>query len=193
MDNLRQLTGKERLGQERSSEYLGAEDVSAGTEPLLTIAAIWNGTVTLSDGKKNKDVMSFREQSVPGILHVKPMIVNATNRKVLRKLYGEPTAEALTGKQIQIFIDHNVRDPQNGGKTDGIRIRNFVPAPPKVYKCEVCGEELTPAWNMTPEQLAGYAKKNTGRVMCARCMRAMKKETKSDDAGSGPDGKEKAE
>lgn len=39
-DKLRQLSGDERLGQMRDSEYLGAEDIDDGTEPILTIAGI---------------------------------------------------------------------------------------------------------------------------------------------------------
>ena len=45
-DKLRQLTGDERLGQMRESEYLGAEDIDDGTEPVLTIAGLWYGSVT---------------------------------------------------------------------------------------------------------------------------------------------------
>lgn len=45
-DKLRQLKGDERLGQMRESEYLGAEDIDDGVEPVLTIAGLWNGTVT---------------------------------------------------------------------------------------------------------------------------------------------------
>lgn len=37
-DKLRQLKGDERLGQMRESEYLGAEDIDDGVEPVLTIA-----------------------------------------------------------------------------------------------------------------------------------------------------------
>ena len=55
-DNLRQLTGNERLGQMRESEYLGAEDIDDGIEPVVTIAGLWNGTVTTQRGKENKDV-----------------------------------------------------------------------------------------------------------------------------------------
>lgn len=55
-DKLRQLKGDERLGQMRESEYLGAEDIDDGVEPVLTIAGLWNGTVTLQRGKENKDV-----------------------------------------------------------------------------------------------------------------------------------------
>ena len=85
-DKLRQLSGDERLGQMRDSEYLGAEDIDDGTEPILTIAGLWYGSVTLQRGKENKDVLSFAEERVPGIYQVRPLIVNSTNRKTLRKL-----------------------------------------------------------------------------------------------------------
>lgn len=49
-DKLRQLTGDERLGQMRESEYLGAEDIDDDVEPVLTIAGLWNGTVTKPSG-----------------------------------------------------------------------------------------------------------------------------------------------
>ena len=126
-DKLRQLTGDERLGQMRESEYLGAEDIDDGTEPVLTIAGLWYGSVTLQRGKENKDVLSFKEERVPGILQVRPLIVNSTNRKTLRKLFGDAKASTLVGKQIQLYVDHNVRDPQDGGMTDGIRIRPYKP------------------------------------------------------------------
>ena len=130
-DKLRQLSGDERLGQMRESEYLGAEDIDDGTEPILTIAGLWYGSVTLQRGKENKDVLSFKEERVPGVLQVRPLIVNSTNRKTLRKLFGDAKASTLVGKQIQLFVDHNVRDPQDGGMTDGIRIRPYKPRPPK--------------------------------------------------------------
>lgn len=77
-DRLRQLTGDERLGQMRESEYLGAEDIDDGVEPVLTIAGLWYGSVTLQRGKENKDVLSFTEERVPGIMQVRPLIVNST-------------------------------------------------------------------------------------------------------------------
>ena len=84
-DKLRQLTGDERLGQDRESEYLGAEDIDDDVEPILTISGLWNGMVTLQRGKEKKDVLTFVEESVPGIRQVRPLIVNSTNRKTLRK------------------------------------------------------------------------------------------------------------
>lgn len=167
-DNLTRLTGKERLGQNRESEYLGAEDIDPGTEPILTIDGIWNGMVTLQRGKENKDVMTFSEKTTNGLKHVRPLIVNATNRKTLKKLFGAVTAEALIGKKIQLYIDPRVRDPQDGSMRDGIRIR---PTAPKIasIKCTVCKRNITPSNGMTPEQVAAYTSKKYGVVMCAEC------------------------
>ena len=153
-DKLRQLTGDERLGQERESEYLGAEDIDDGTEPILTISGLWNGMVTLQRGKENKDVLTFAEERVPGIRQVRPLIVNSTNRKTLRKLYGDAKASTLVGKQIQLYIDHNVRDPQDGGKTDGIRIKPYKPrVRPPVPLCTDCGGPIQAWKGRTPEYM----------------------------------------
>lgn len=176
-DKLRQLTGDERLGQMRDSEYLGAEDIDDGVEPILTIAGLYNGTVTLQRGKENKDVLAFAEERVPGIMQVRPLIVNATNRKVLRKVFGDAKASTLVGKRIQLYIDHKVRDPQDGGYTDGIRIRPFQPkaaAPTPV--CERCKKEIRPAWGKTPAQVAEYTKANTGMAICDKCALEVKAE-----------------
>lgn len=176
-DKLRQLTGDERLGQMRESEYLGAEDIDDGVEPVLTISGLWNGMVTLQRGKENKDVLTFAEERVPGIMQVRPMIVNSTNRKVLRKLYGDAKASTLTGKQVQLYIDHKVRDPQDGGLTDGIRIRPFKPRVQQrqpVPPCTDCGNPIQPAMGKPAEWLAAYTTKNYGVPLCAECAQKRK-------------------
>lgn len=176
-DKLRQLTGDERLGQMRESEYLGAEDIDDDVEPVLTIAGLWNGTVTLQRGKENKDVLSFVEERVPGIRQVRPLIINATNRKTLRKLFGDVKASTLVGKQTQLYIDHNVRDPQDGGKTDGIRIRPYKPRVQKaaaVPPCSDCNGEITPAFGKDARWVAAYTTKNYSVPLCAACAQKRK-------------------
>lgn len=176
-DNLKRLTEDERLGQNRESEYLGAEDIDPNLDPILTIDGLWNGMVTLQRGKENKDVITFVEKSVPGIKNVRPLIINATNRRVLRKIYGGVQAKMLVGKQIQLYIDHKVRDPQDGGFTDGVRIRPFNPRKPaRDIKCERCGKAIAPAHGMTAEQLAAYTKKQYGASICAECAVKAKQE-----------------
>lgn len=174
-DELKRMTpmkGKERLGAHRDSEYLGAEDIDPDTEPVLTISNLYYGTVTLQRGKEDKDVIAFAEEKVPGINQVRPLIVNATNRKMLKRLYHKVDAETLVGKRIQLYVEHNVRDPSTGDKTDGIRVRAVIPkAVPQepVHKCSMCGNALTPAGGMGVTKLAEYTKDKYGQVLCGAC------------------------
>lgn len=186
-DKLRQLTGDERLGQMRESEYLGAEDIDDGMEPVLTISGLWNGMVTLQRGKENKDVLTFSEERVPGIMQVRPLIINSTNRKTLRKLYGDAKASTLVGKQIQLYIDHKVRDPQDGGLTDGIRIRSHKPRvqhQEPVPPCTDCGREITPAMGRDARWLAAYTARNYGVPLCAECAQKRKAAATEEEASA---------
>lgn len=169
---LKPMTGKERLGAWRDSEYMGAEDIESGTEPVLTIAALYNGMITLARGKERHDVISFVEESVPGSINmVRPLVVNSTNRKTLRKLFHSVNAETLVGKKIQLFLQPNVRDPSTGDKVDGIRIREKVPssAPAKVLKCASCGKVIAGMGNFTAEQIAAGSKQKYGKELCVEC------------------------
>lgn len=178
---MKPLTGKERLGMNRDSEYLGAEDIDPGTEPVLTIDAIYNGMVTLQRGKENKDVMTFKEDSVPGIRNVRPLIVNSTNRKTLRKLFKAVTADTLCGKRIQLYIDSNVRDPSTGDKIDGIRIKPRIPAAPRTEPliCQDCGKEITGVGKFSADDIAKLAKQKYGLMLCAECGRKMAESLKA--------------
>ncbi len=171
LKRMKPLSGKERLGANRDSEYLGAEDIDPGTEPILTIKAIYNGMVTLQRGKENKDVIVFEEERVNGIRNVRPLIVNATNRKTLRKIYKSVTVDALVGKRIQLYIDHNVRDPSSGDKIDGIRIKPKAPqvARAEPIVCADCGKEISGSGRFSAEDIARIAMQRFGRNLCVAC------------------------
>lgn len=158
----------ERLGQNRDSEYLGAEDIDPGTEPVLTISALYNGLVTLQRGKENKDVIAFAEDRVPGLRNVRPLIVNTTNRKTLRKLFGGTGVEHLVGKKVQLYIDHNVRDPSSGDIVDGIRIRPRKPSVKKLI-CSDCGNEIEGFGKVPAEAVAKASQDKFGAVLCVAC------------------------
>lgn len=165
------LKAGERLGMNRDSEYLGAEDIDPGTEPVVTIDAIYSGMVTLQRGKEMKDVLTFKEDRVPGIRNVRPLIVNATNRKTLRKLFGSVNVEKLVGQSIALYIDNNVRDPSSGERTDGIRIRNRKPtvkaAQPII--CEDCGKPIQAVGRFPAETIAAGTKQKYGATLCSEC------------------------
>lgn len=182
--NMKPLKGDERL--QRDSEYLGADDIDAGTEPVVTIKNAYRGKVTLQRGKEVKNVLTFVEESVPGIKEVRPLIVNSGNRQVLKKLFGAVTADALEGKKIQLWIEHGVRNPAKNELTDGIRIRDKVPSgvgtkyvPPK---CEGCGKDITGLDSFTPEQIAATNKKRYGKCLCVECGKKRKAEIEKEQA-----------
>ena len=172
LKSMKPMSGKERLGAHRDSEYLGAEDIEPGTEPVLTIKALYNGMITLARGKERHDVIAFVEETVPGSINrVRPLVVNATNRKTLRKLYKSVTAETLVGKKVQLYLQSGVRDPSTGDKVDGIRIRDKAPVGGKYTppKCADCGKDIAGMSSFTPEQIAANTKQKYGRCLCAEC------------------------
>lgn len=175
-DKLKRLTGSTSLKTYFESDYLGAECIDDGYEPILTIDSFWHGEVTLQKGKENKTVVRFKEKNAPGILGmVKPMILNTTNRKTLKKLYGSDAVEALEGKPIQLYVDGKVRNPDGGGFTEGLRIKSHKPRETKpvvTIKCESCDSILTAFGRMNPEQLAQYTQDKYSQVLCANCAKA---------------------
>lgn len=185
-DELKRMTplkGKERLGADRDSEYMGAEDIDPEVEPVLTIKALYNGMVTLSRGKEKKDVIVFAEETVPGIKTVRPLIVNATNRKTLRKLYKNVTAETLVGKKVQLYLEHNVRDPSTGDKVDGVRIKNRIPSgqvSTAPILCADCGQQITAVGNYSASDIAQINEKRFGRKLCAACSKKLTEQAKQE-------------
>lgn len=178
LQNMKPLSGEELLP--RDSEYLGADDIDQKIEPVLTIKNLYRGKVTLSRGKEVKNVIVFAEEKVNGIIgDVRPLIVNSTNRQTLKKLYGQVTANALEGKQIQLYIEHGVRNPSNGELTDGIRIRDKKPTaggakPKAAVKCAECGKEIVGSGNFTAEQIATGSRQKYGKALCMVCAQGRK-------------------
>ena len=179
LQSMKPLHGDEPLP--RDSEYLGADDIDPNVEPVLTIRNLYRGKVTLSRGKEVKNVIVFAEEKANGIVgDVRPLIVNSTNRQTLKKLFGQVTANALEGKQIQLFIEHGVRNPSNGELTDGIRIRDKKPAAAgktvAAPKCAVCGKDITGVGSFTAEQIAKNTKAKYGKQLCVECGQKAKAE-----------------
>ena len=191
LKRMKPMTGKERLGANRDSEYLGAEDIEPGTEPVLTIAALYNGYITLQRGRENKDVIVFAEDKVPGINNVRPLVCNATNRKTLKKLFKAVTAEALVGKRIQLYIDNKVRDPQTGELTDGIRIRPRIPAAQKAEPivCEACGKPIKAIGQYSADDIAKINQQRFGKKLCGECSKKLSEQSAQEE----PKEEEKAE
>lgn len=179
---LQQITGLSSLKKYFDSEFIGAYSLDPGAEPILTIDSFWYGDVTLAGGRKEPHVViKFKEKAVPGVEEVKPLILNATNRKALKKAYGSDAPEVLEGKPIQLYIDPKVRDPQDGGFTEGLRIRPYKPRI-QIFKCEMCKNEIKAFKNMTASQVVARTEEKYGKKLCYDCASKLAAEGKKNEA-----------
>ena len=114
------------------SPYLSAADI---VEPVvLTIRCV---QVEADKTKKTKDKMNtayFVEREIRAGEPLKPMILNATNSKMVAKITGSPFLEDWGGVSVEIYVDHNVRCGRE--TVEGLRIRPAAIRPQK--------RELTP-------------------------------------------------
>lgn len=142
-------------------DYLGVYSLEDGQDMILTISHVCEETVTGQDGKKEKCVVChFREKC-------KPMILNATNMKMISKLYDTPYVEEWPGKKIQVGSE---RVKAFGEIVDALRVRKIIPSEtPQTYICSKCGAEIKPMGKYTSAYLAAKTKKNYGAELCSDC------------------------
>lgn len=152
--------------------YLGAYALEDGKDLILTIKDVREETVTGTDGKKEDCVVCYFYESV------KPMILNATNMKMIQKLYKTPYIEQWRGKQIQVGIE---KIKAFGDLVDALRVRKVLPKSSEAIKCEMCQGEIMPMGNMTSEQLAGYTKSKYGKQLCRDCATKLAAEKAAED------------
>jgi len=155
-------------------DYIGAYALDPGKDMILTMKGVTREIVTGADGKKEECTMiRFAEP-------VKPMIANKTNCKMIEKIYKTPYIEEWTDKQIQIYVEHNIRVGKE--TTDGLRIRPFIPKPASQTQqsgpvCADCGEPVAEYQGITAAQLAAATNKKYGRPLCYGCSVEAKKQT----------------
>ena len=95
----------------------------------------------------------------------KPLLLNKTNAKTLKRLFSpnDDKPENCIGKTIELYVE---RTKVGREMTTGIRIREH-----QEVICEECSLPIRPVSGKTPEQIAEISKRNTGKVLCANCMR----------------------
>lgn len=139
--------------------YLGAYSIEDGKDLILTISVVRQEEVIGTDGKKEDCIVCYWVEPQ------KPMILNATNAKMIQKLLNTPYIEQWAGHKVQIGVE---KVKAFGDVVEALRVRKFLPKAVTI-KCEVCQNAITPANNMNAEQLAAYTKKKYGKAMCAAC------------------------
>lgn len=184
---LERITGDASIKRYFDTEYIGAYSLDEGAEPIITIDSLWYGELTLGGGRKEPHVVvRFRETKVPGVDEVKPLILNATNRKTLKKLFGDDSAKTLEGKRVQLYVDPKVRDPQDGGFTEGLRIKPYLPPLPKNEPiiCARCKKTVSGYGKMDARRMAEYTQQSYGEILCADCATVAKAAKDAADAAT---------
>lgn len=163
-------------------DYLGAYSIEDGRDLILTIQNVRQEQVTGADGKKEECIVAHFAEPV------KPMILNATNCKMIAKLLKTSYIEDWAGHRVQIGAE---KVKAFGEIVEALRVRSKLPSGnEEKITCEGCANEITMAHGMTPKQLAEYTKKKYGFVLCANCAalaKANKAEKKSAEQESMPE------
>lgn len=154
-------------------QYLGAYSLQPGQEIVLTIKSVGQEPVIGTDGKKETCVVCHWMENE------KPMILNATNMKMIAKVLKSPYVENWIGKKIKIGVDQ-VR--AFGDTVEALRVRKDAPAVKK-YFCSDCGGEITAAYGMTAEHVAAYTAERYGKALCGVCAKKLKDGASNEGTG----------
>lgn len=96
-----------------TSKYLAKEDVDPPL--LLTVGGITLDEMEIEGNRERKSVLHFKEPNT------KPMVLNNTNKELLKAVTGGRTVGEIRGKQIVVYNDPTVMFGKKA--VGGIRIR----------------------------------------------------------------------
>lgn len=142
-----------------NSPYLSSADVVGAT--VLTIARV---TLEKDKTKKTKDEFNtayFTEREIRPGEPLKPMILNASNSKVMRELTGSPWIEDWRDVRVTVYVDHNVKFGKE--TVEGLRISPQPPAADDGVRQKAM-ERLTEAAKQGKEAFAAAWKDTTKAV-----------------------------
>lgn len=124
------------------SDYLGSCDLDEGKDLKAVIKSVSVRTVKNTDGKaQDRNVATFTDAKL------KPMVLNATNCKIIKKFTGSSFINDWNNVPVQIYVA-NIK--AFGDMVEALRIREVQP---KMNK-----PQLTPtsqAWSKAIEYLKG--------------------------------------
>lgn len=106
------------------SPYLSSADIVEPTP--LTVAYV---RLEADHTKKTKDMFNtahFVEKELRPGEKLKPMILNATNSKMMRNLTGTPFIEEWVNLRVTVYVDPNVKFGKES--VEGLRISSKAPA-----------------------------------------------------------------
>ena len=148
--------------------FINAELIGeVGAEKVVTIKDIdfMECFDSRSNSKISKQAVAFEE--------CKPMILNKTNAKMLKKLFSpnDDDPKLCIGHKVVLYV---VSVKVGGKQTTGIRIKEY-----SEEKCSDCGKAILPAAGKSVAELMEISKRNCGRQLCLACMQKVAEEEKN--------------
>lgn len=104
------------------SDYLASWDIDKDT--VVTFSGFKYEEVTGEKGRKDKCLVAYFKEFEKG------MILNVTNSKTISTLHESIYPIDWIGKQITLYVDHNVQ--MKGETTSGLRVRPVLPIKPRI-------------------------------------------------------------
>jgi len=104
----------------QNPDYFGAWCIDEGKDMTVTIEAVKHETVTGTDGKKEDLPVAYLKGE-------KPLILNATNSKMIARVLGSSYVEDWAGKRITLY---STKVNAFGEKVDAVRVRSTAPKLP---------------------------------------------------------------
>ena len=119
------MTDKTHYRKVFKSDHLGSADLEdmleSGIRLVFTISHVNQEYGTKVAGKKiDANIAYFKE-------NIKPLVLNATNSKMIKKLSGSSFIDDWGGLTIELYIDPNVK--MKGEIMQGVRISPNSPKP----------------------------------------------------------------
>lgn len=123
-------------------KYLGSysfEEVTGEKEITLTFEKFNTEEVTATGGIKSKRIVAyFAEKGTFDKVEIKPMILNATNCKIIQAIYGTGDVDKWVGKKVTIYV---TTTSTRQGTVDCLRIKRQIPEE-KIFTCFECGKVI---------------------------------------------------
>lgn len=107
-------------------DYIGAYELmdgGANKELTVTIEKVVRQMVQGADGKKEECTVAHLKAGV------KPFILNATNQKIMSKLFGSPFIEDWQGRKMILYV---AKVKAFGDTVDALRVKTTAPELPEL-------------------------------------------------------------
>lgn len=143
-------------------DYIGAYAFQPKEEKTVTIREVRREIVTGAEGKKEEcTVVHFVEPE-------KPLILNATNGKMISRRADSPFIENWAGLRIVLGVE---KVKAFGDVVDAVRVLNKVPPPdPKAaVSCADCGHVIQAEAGWSVGQIVKGSQKRFGVALCMAC------------------------